>query len=181
MNHFIRLKSGFTLIELLIVISMIAIFVSMAAGYNRNTDKQITLYREQGKVINAFYRARSLAIATYSQNPQSPDACGYGIHIASSTALVIFKDLPASDGKCKIYAQPTGIGIYDGAEEDLEVINLSGVSFGSGSENTDVLFVPPNPDVFSNKTFPVTFSLSAPGVSSSLQISINQFGQIIVQ
>ena len=180
-------QSGFTLIELMVTISMIVIFVSMAASYNRTADQQISLYREQGRVVNALYEARSLAITTYNRNPNSLDACGYGIHIASSTSLMVFKDLPdpLNNNQCKSYTQPTG-GIYTGSEEDVDSVSLSGVTINvvGGDVNSnpvDILFVPPDPVVFSNQPFPLVLSLHAPIISTDLNITINQFGQVTVQ
>jgi prepilin-type N-terminal cleavage/methylation domain-containing protein len=188
-------QSGFTLIELMVTISLIIVFVSMAVSYNRTADQQIALYREQGRVANAIYQARSMAIATFNRNTQSLDACGYGIHVASSTSLMIFKDLtdPLNNNQCKDYANLAPSSIYTGSDEDVNSIPLEGVTISQicGNGNSicydvnnypvDFLFVPPNPNVFSNISFPIVISLHAPGVSSDLGITINQFGQISVQ
>lgn len=179
--------TGFTLIELMVTITLIAIFVSMAALYNRTADQQISLYREQGKVANAFYRARSLAITTFNRNPQSLDACGYGIHIASTDSLIIFKDLPdpLNDNQCKDYTSSPS-SIYTGSQEDVELVYINNVAINLVGGNVadsplDILFVPPDPRVFSNKNFPIVLSLHAPNISPDLNITINQFGQISVQ
>ena len=186
-------QSGFTLIELMVTITLIIVFVSMAVSYNRTADQQIALYREQGKIANAFYQARSMAITTFNRNAQSLDACGYGIHIASSTSLMLFKDLPdpLNNNQCKDYASLIPSSIYTGSEEDvnqipLENITISQICGSSICSNVvdnpvDILFTPPNPDVFSNISFPIVISLHAPNVSPDLDITINQFGQISVQ
>ncbi len=186
-------ETGFTLIELMVTVSLIIVFVSMAVTYNRTADQQIALYREQGKLVNTFYQARSLAITTFNRSAQSLDACGYGIHIASSTSLTLFKDLPdpLNNNQCKDYASLVPSSIYTGSEEDvnsipLEDITISQICGGSICRNVvdnpiDVLFTPPNPSVFSNISFPIVISLHAPSVSPDLNITINQFGQISVQ
>jgi prepilin-type N-terminal cleavage/methylation domain-containing protein len=179
--NYLKLKSGFTLVELMVTVTLIGLFVSMASFYNRTADKQIALYREQAKVVNAIYKARSLAIATYSKSTDAKsNVCGYGIHIASSTSLVIFEVLPSLSGECgPSYS-------YDSAG-DFETINLLGVKINTlngdiSYDNVDIIFIPPDPKVYSNKILPVALKLEASSDATiNLQISINQFGQITVQ
>jgi type II secretory pathway pseudopilin PulG len=192
---------GFTLVEILVTISLIIIFTVTALGFNRTSDQQIALFREQGKVINEIYKARSLAVTTFNRTSQSEGVpCGYGIHIESPDQLIIFEDFPAglANSECEQYTQVVP-GLYgEGTDKVFEVANLNGVSMsfcaGGGQEPcrdsgpidplnpVDILFVPPNPTVFSNKTFPFRIYLTAPLLPTSpLVIEINQFGQISVQ
>jgi type II secretory pathway pseudopilin PulG len=185
---------GFTLVELLITISLIILFTATAATYNRTSDQQISLFREQGKVANEIYKARSLAITTFNRTSQSKDVpCGYGIHIDSADSIILFKE-PASEMRNKNCTDFTS-SIYNGdASKNVEVVPVEGVSIMEGGASItapdeeinadnqiDILFVPPDPTVYSNKNFPITLSLKATRIESPLDIVINEFGQISVQ
>ncbi len=184
-------SNGFTLVELLVTISLMAVFVTFALGYNRTADQQLALFREEGKFVNEIYKARSLAITTFNRTGTSTDVpCGYGIHIASSTAVTLFKDLPDVPGNCKDYTQLSLGSIYSSqnGNEDVETISLNGIYISySGSSDfslnpIDILFVPPDPSVYSNKNFPINLQLTSPALSTSpIAVTINQFGQISTQ
>ncbi len=199
----VKNDSGFTLVELMVTVFLISVFAVSAASFNRTSDQQIGLYREQGKVANAFYEARSQSITTYNRSQQSENVpCGYGIHIEDPKEIIIFKDLPegVNDPQCPIrsFGQPVS-GLYSGLEEDVQKITLKDVSIslGDGPDEgvsigpdnpVDLLFVPPDPKVFSNlnnltdNSEGLELRLSAPRVASlRLSIFINKFGQIIVQ
>ena len=122
-----RNQSAFTLIELLVTVSLMVLFTAGAALYNRGGDKQISLYREQGKVINQLYRVRSLAITTFDRFTDDAQGapCGYGISIPDNGAsLIIFKDMPLADDSCPVYYQNSPQFIYDGGDEFVEEVIL---------------------------------------------------------
>ncbi len=182
-------SKGFTLVELLVTVSLMAVFVTFALGYNRTADQQLSLFREEGKFVNEIYKARSLAITTFNRTGKSVDVpCGYGIHIASSTAVTLFKDLPDISGNCKTYTQPA-LNIYSpNSGEDVETISLNKIyiSYAGSSDfslnSVDFLFVPPDPSVYSNKDFPINLQLTSPALPTSpISITINQFGQVSIQ
>ncbi|HDH31342.1 MAG TPA: prepilin-type N-terminal cleavage/methylation domain-containing protein, partial [Candidatus Wolfebacteria bacterium] len=54
-------NSGFTLIELLIVIGIITLLSTMAIFYSHTGERQIILFQEQVKILNAISRAKSLS------------------------------------------------------------------------------------------------------------------------
>jgi prepilin-type N-terminal cleavage/methylation domain-containing protein len=179
-------QSGFTLVELLVTVSLIIIFTASAATYNRTADQQIALFREQGKVVNEIYKARALAISTFNRTSSSADIpCGYGIHIESANSIVLFKE-PASQRNNDCQTFPSIIYNAD-PTKDVEVVPLTGVSITvpdgiiDQDNSIDILFVPPDPKVYSNKSFPITLSLQATRIASPVNIEINKFGQISVQ
>lgn len=178
---FNKKEGAFTLVELIVTITLIVIFVTMAVSYNRSIGQQISLFKDQGSLVNAIYQARSLAIKTFSRAAQSADVpCGYGIHIESGDTIVLFKDLPTG-GVCNHYSPP----FYSGNQEDVEKIHLSGTTVntpaGDITSGVDILFVPPDPQVFSNRDFPIELKISSPQVSDVFTISVNQFGQVSIQ
>lgn len=177
-----RSHRGFTLIELLVTVSLIILFTATAATYNRSTKQQIGLFREQGRVINAVYQARSLAITTYNRpidNTEVP--CAYGLHIDPDNTgeVILFRDNPSLDGSCKDYDLYGG-AMYDGEEEIFERITLQGISVSANF--TDLLFVPPDPKVYIDAAsdFPAVLTLSATQ-ELSVRMTINKFGQIVTE
>jgi len=202
-----RFSAGFTLVEMLVTVSLLVIFTTAAVSYNRNTSSQIALFREQGKLINAIYKVRSLSISTYNRTGNLTSVpCGYGIHFATEDKLIIFKDLPDAEGKCNVYGDNNSSFKFDysgedfvGSDEFVEEVDLKDVkirnfTFDSGEDPTlpvldgvDIIFVPPDPRVYINNSTissffdtPITIELTPKSVSldSKLSVKISKYGQI---
>lgn len=178
--------SGFTLVEILVTVGLLVLFTGMAATYNRSTDQQVALYREQGKIINKIYEARALAVSTFNRDAGSEVPCGYGIHFdMNKNQLIVYKDLPDFfTDECPVYPTHTNQPSFDNTEQELvEVVQVEGIQMSSvygAFQEADVLFVPPEPQVYTDRTrFPVAIELSAPRVATPLLVSINEFGQIV--
>ena len=56
---------GFTLIELVIVIGIVGVLTGGMVFYSRSAERQIILFRDQAKIVEALLRAKSLTISTY--------------------------------------------------------------------------------------------------------------------
>lgn len=78
------MKKGFTLIEILVVVSITAIISSFALIYTKSSQSQVTLQIEEQKIASFIFRAKSLAITTYSRLPATR-SCGYGLEINYAT------------------------------------------------------------------------------------------------
>jgi hypothetical protein len=178
--------SGFTLVEILVTVGLLVLFTGMAVTYNRSTDQQVALYREQGKIINKIYEVRALAVSTFNRTAGSDVPCGYGIHFdMNANQLTVYKDIPDFfTDECPVYPTHTNQPSFDdNGRELVEVVQLEGIQMSSvygAFQEADVLFVPPDPQVYTDRTrFPVAIELSAPRVATPLLVSINEFGQIV--
>lgn len=139
------MKKGFSLTELLVVFAVIGILSSGLVIYNRATERQIIIFKEQAKIMSAIQKAKSLALATFIQQ-EAP--CGYGVHFAEPNIMIIFKELsPSGDANCSDVDN-----IYTSNAENFEEINLDKVVKFSSLELKDVVFTPPEPKVFIDGT-----------------------------
>jgi len=174
-------------VEVLVVISVTALLTGVSIFYNRTSQKQITLFKEQAKIINTVLRAKSLALTTYTKEGAP---CAYGIHFnKDAREMRIFRDLDASgttddcataDNQYEATPPPNA--------EDLDppaVEILSGeISFIEPFNLTDIVFIPPQPEVViipdPSPATDVAIEIgTADGVSKL--IKINSFGQVTAQ
>ncbi|MFA6136414.1 MAG: prepilin-type N-terminal cleavage/methylation domain-containing protein [Candidatus Paceibacterota bacterium] len=173
--------AGFTLIELMVVVSLTILFVGAAASYNKTSDKLISLYREEGKIVAQLQQAKSLTVATYLE--KDDPGCGYGVHFdATKQEIYLFKDIPETGveelEKCKSF---DGL-LFSDRDSIIDVTKLETSRFDFGSEKTilDILFVPPEPKTY---IYPqeenAVIQLSSTSVDNLfLTIRVNKFGQI---
>lgn len=186
LSDYKKRETGFTLVELLVTISLIILFVTITLGYNRTADKQISLFREQGSIVNEIYKARSMSVTTFNRAGQDMSVpCGYGIHVESTSSIILFQE-PASlnNSDCTNFNFIGSIYNQD-PTKNVEVVNLTGVSLADSNVGMDILFIPPDPTVYfypiQSGNSSIILSLSAPLISSPANIEVNQFGQISIQ
>lgn len=154
---------------------IVILLSSILIVYSRSGEYQIILFRDQAKVIGAIFKAKSLAIETFGQAGAVP--CSYGVHFdQASGSYVIFQDLPASSGDCS-----TANNQYDGPNsgELVQAFQLDSVLKFSSLTLSDVVFIPPNPDVIitpSQNQAVITISTVSGG--SSTNIKVTESGQI---
>lgn len=184
-------QKGFTLVELLVTMSLIVLFVTGALMYNRSTDKQLSVFREQAKIVSLVHQARSLAITTFNRASGSDTPCGYGFALTSPTTGFLFKRMPRLSlgaNECGVFSN--GVRQYDSSfDAVVESFDFLGASveleqsadFISPENPIEVLFVPPDPKVYTNKVFPIRFAVVGAGGTFPLVISINKFGQITTE
>jgi type II secretory pathway pseudopilin PulG len=183
-----NMRSGFTLIEILVIITMLSLLSGILVIYNRSTERQILLFREQAKIINLILRAKSLALSTYTK---SGSPCAYGIHLdQANKELRIFQDLDANGTTADC---TTADNLYDpnsmyAAQENLDPPAIekldAQVSFLDPLRVTDVTFIPPNPDVIITPDPAPSNEASIEIVAAggiSKKIKINRFGQVSVE
>lgn len=168
-------QAGYTVVEMLVVISVTALLAGILIIYSRTGEHQIILFRDQAKIINTILRAKSLAIGTYAE--ETP-ACGYGVHFVQNeqSQFILFKDLaePCSDSD----------NDYSGEIENFEINELDAKLKFSNLEFTDILFIPPEPEVIIKKegadiaANEAIIEIATLDQSSSKTIKVNKFGQV---
>lgn len=174
-------SSGFTLFEMLMSMSIISLIAATLILYTRTGEQQITLFKEQAKVLNMLVRTRNLGITSFIKSASSTSfatsslPCGYGMHFEISGEMTIFQDM-ASD--CALADH-----IYSGVAEAFESSTLAAdISFDSLSL-TDVVFVPPQPLVFITPLQDqALITLTTGGVSpSTASVTVSTANQISIQ
>lgn len=167
----INKEPGFTLIELIVVLAIVVIMASIIMiDYGANRLK-LALLRSAQKLSLDLHRVETYSLTSKEfQASGVPD--GWGVHFygANSTSYTIFADKnPGNDN----IRDPNGT-------EDLETLNFeTGVKVSSAV--TDVVFIPPDPDVVINNN-PALTSVSITLTNGSLTrtITINKFGAITI-
>lgn len=151
-------NKGFTLIELIIVVGVVGVLTASLAFYSRSAERQIILFRDQAKIVNALLRAKSLSISTYSET-DAP--CGYGVHInQAQKTIIIFKDLVAPADSC-LLADNAYTGNYNCDDADfssdyglLECVEKTTldktIDFTALTTLGNIVYIPPDPYIILN-------------------------------
>ncbi len=166
-------ESGFTLIELITIIGVLGLLTSMMIVYGRSSGKQIVLFREQAKIIGVLAQAKSLAIQAKIAAEGVP--CAYGVSfLAAENKYILFKDLSAdcasSDRR------------YSGAGETLSEYSLDQLVQFQNLVLTDVVFIPPNPDVvIAPSQSEAVIEIIPKAGGNVVRVKINSAGQITAQ
>lgn len=178
---------GFTLVETMVAIAITLVLSTIVLSYNRSSEKQIVLFRDQAVVIGVLNRAKSLAIEKFNSDP---NVCAFGVHFDQNlSTFVLFQDLSLGGASepvfgCRDYAQGTYNSNlrYDGGSELFESFSLDPrLEFGAiPSNGLDILFIPPEINVTSTEVLPVTINIKTKDNSASASITIGQGGQIIL-
>lgn len=169
-------RSGFTLIEILIVISILTLMTSFLVLYNRAGESQIILFKEKANLIGALARAKNLAFGTLIENVGGMVVCGYGVY-AESAGYFLYRDLAAD-------CQASDRG-YSGDGSGEKIVNdafaLSAAVKLSKEGISDILFVPPFPDVYfdgQRATGEAELVLSVIDGQTKVGVTVNGAGQI---
>lgn len=135
------MRRGFSIIEMMVVLGILVLLTSLLVLYNRSGERQLLVLREKARLVGTLLRAKSLAINTFVEDEP---ACGYGVHI-DPPRYFIFRDRAID---CR-----TGDHIYTEASDDIvpgtDVVVPAAISM-SFVGATDIVFVPPDPQVFLN-------------------------------
>ena len=182
--------AGFTLVEMLIVVAISAFLLSTIVIYNRRSEANLLVLREQTRLVNTILRAKSLTLQKFNQ-PEIPQGkiCGYGVHFIFNTirpgyqgelGYILFQDLVSDP----LASCDTSDHAYSGSTEDVSIITIDkalkfGLSPIGGSSIVDLVFIPPDPKVqFENNQSQSLIIVSIADDSYSRSVSVNSAGQI---
>ncbi len=182
-------RKGFSLIETLVAISIMSLLSGVLIIYNRGSEKQLLLFRDQAKIINAILKAKSLALNTYSKEG-SP--CAYGVHFEKNPAtgeweFRIFKDLDAS-GTTADCSTADNKYLSDSPFASAENLNpplieklSANLKIQEPLQLTDIVFIAPEPTIVitpnpAPKTEAIIEIITSDGTSK--KIKVNTFGQV---
>ncbi len=134
------MNKGFSIVELLVVLFITAMLSSGLVFYNRATERQIIIFKEQVKIISAIQKAKSLSLGAFGKD-KAP--CGYGVHFSMPDSIIIFQEIsPTNDAKCLDID-----AVYTSPNEKFEEIKLDKVVKFSELGLNDIIFIPPDPIV----------------------------------
>ncbi len=186
---------GFTLIEILVVVAVSVIVMGSFIAYNSVSRAQIALSVEQAKIAQLIFRAKSLTISSYTQDPGSPNVrCGYGVSVDyAGRSYSLNRYEVSSNADCDaIYARDPSadFGNIISPVVQLEIYFLdSNLNFqvpGASDELEDVIFIAPEPKTFLKLVGDNSFvgrtaqiyleTKATPPIKAT--VSVNSFGQV---
>lgn len=171
-------RGGFTILEMLVVIGITVLLSSLAISYNRSSGRQLSVFREEARMVNLVNRAKVLAMERFNEPPaDGVSVCGVGFRTENAKDFLLFQDFDAS-GNCdnSDYA-------YSGPDEDIENFTLGDqIEFtGDAAAGLEVMFIPPHLRVTSTQAFPVSFQIVNTQGSESVTVSVSAAGQVTIQ
>ncbi len=176
-------NGGFTLVETMVAIAISLILSTMLLSYNRSSEKQIVLFREQAVLVGFLNRAKSLAVEKFNQNTQ---ACAFGVYFpgGGSKEFILFQDLEPKEKEPIFGCNKAGANDLNYNEgEKLESFTMDErLKFADTlPPGLTILFIPPELDVSSNAELPVTIKIETLQGESSALIKVGKFGQITAE
>jgi len=162
---------GFTLIETMVVIAITAILAALTIAYNRSSEKQIALFKDQAVVAGALDRAKAFALERFKSGTET--ACAFGVHIdatgVAGAPFTIFQDLPACNNT------------YDEPGEKLETLTLDPrIEFREVTKQS-ILFRTPYLEVVDAPPEGIQITLGIQGESGAKTISVGPGGDINIR
>lgn len=173
-------KHGYSLVEVLVVVGVTIFLSGLILAYNRSSEKQVVLYRDQAVIIGLLNRAKSLAAQRYNAAGSSTEVpCAFGLHFdEASNKFILFQDI--GPGSCDV---PRTVG-FDGVSplEEIESFSLDRkLEFVNVPEGGfDIMFISPDLNVSTTLTsgFPLSVILRVVGDTLQAPITISSAGQI---
>lgn len=174
---FLRKKRGFSLVEMLVVVSITVLLSSLALSYNRSSEGQLRLYRDQATIVSILNRAKSLSLQRFNGSAEGSTVCGVGLKFPDSSdnkTFILFQD---TEENCE-----NSDNEYDEGETIEEFTIGDRISFVNPN-GSEILFIPPHLDVVTTESdFPVNITLQLEGGNSQqAQVSVSAAGQITTQ
>lgn len=172
---------GFTLIETLVTIGITLVLSAMALSYNRSSERQLIVYRDQQSVIGLLNQARSLTAQRYRDPSISGYvSCAFGVHIEpDSRDYVLFRDLASGDCGSANYRYDPGVI----PSEAINTLSLDRRLLFEGIpiSGLDIFFVPPDITADSSAGLPTSFVIRTEDDSFRVTTTVAAGGQIVVE
>jgi hypothetical protein len=195
--HFIRKGDAraFSINEVIIVMAITVFLSGILLSYNRSSEKQIVIFKDQALIVGVVNRAKSLAAERYTGSGGA-NACAFGVEVdIAAKRIVLFQDIkPGNDVfSCKeiggSYAPSVSNGfIYSpdiDSREMLETVSLDPRTIMTMTANGanvadkgDILFIPPDIDATSTNAFPLVITLRDESGVNSGYVRILANGQV---
>ena len=181
---FFRIRAGFTLVEILVVVSITVLLSGIALTYNRSSERQVLVYKDQAVIVGVLQKAKSFAIQRYRDlSLVDHIACAFGLHFTglNSREFILFQDL--GEGSCDPLNANYAYDATADPAEGIETFKLDErLRFtGVPEEGLDILFLPPELKVLSSVPLPVTIGIETVRDDFSGFITISAVGQIITE
>jgi len=165
-----KTEAGFTLIEMIVALAIVVIIMSVIVIDYSTSRFKLALSRSAQKLSLDLHRVETDSLTT-REFKSSGVPYGWGIHFygVDSTNYTIFADLDNNKARA------------GGGAEDLATFNFeSGVKVLSANI-TDVVFIPPDPDVIFTPSGPTASIVLTTIKGGTRTITINKFGAITTQ
>ena len=169
----------------MVAIAITMLLSTMLLTFNRSTEKQIALFKDQAVVVGVLNRAKALAIEKFNQNT---NACAFGVHFKNdSQEFFIFQDLQSVSSEaifgCRDLKNNTFNSTFRFEEgEQIEFFSLDNRLKFSLSGDLDIVFIPPEISVNSPAGLPAIIIIQTKdGSGKRALIEVGEAGQLRVE
>ena len=181
-------SNGFTLIETIVVMSIVILMSSILIGYSRENGKQLLLSSTEAKLLSMISRTKFLSIETFFQDEDGLGVtrrfCAYGVRVDEvQSEIFIFQDRVPSAVSCaasnNIWDPGNDARLFGDLNEVK--INTSAMTITSATNLSNVVFIPPDPEVVINGgTNPAIIEIGLNDGGRTFSITIDPSGLIKV-
>lgn len=177
-------NAGFTLIETMVVIAITMLISTMLLTYNRSSEKQIVLFRDQAVLVGFLNRAKSLAIEKFNENRL---VCAYGLYFPASepNTFILFQDLQPEASEPVFGCREGGVYNsnlrYDDGEEIERFTIDPRLKFDGVPTDLNIVFIPPELSVVSTAPLPVFIKIQAVDGGRFATVGVGEVGQITAE
>lgn len=167
-------NKGLTLIELVVTMTIVSLVMGALLVMSRSGEAQAALMRSAQKLVLDISRQQSSAMSAKEVRGEVP--CGYGVHLdfwAGSYILFADRGIQADCSDQDFRLSPG---------EQISVSNFETGIVISGSNNSDIVFNPPEPQVhFFPGAAPAEIILQSSRTGQTRRVIVTLAGQIYIQ
>ena len=160
---------------MLVVIAIMSLFLGVVFFYSKGASKVVVLNRALNQLSSDIARVRTYSMGALERK-DNKKICGWGIYFLteSTSSYYLFVDLVDQESSCS-----ESDHVWSGQEETAEKINLEEGVLIDNSSFSDLLFIPPNPDIVFNGNYSISSGTITLKVGRFYEdIKITKSGQI---